>query len=375
MLLKFSVALHAVAALSLASTPGLGLARPQPTALESTLRSASYPMAVYVTGAGTPRPYGAAAGDADAATNRPLTIDTPLRVASNTKTFTAASILRLWEMGKLNLDASIDGLISPRLNELLRADGYATSRITVRHLLSHSAGLYDPGSDPRYIRTVLADPGHVWTREEQVRLLTEYADPQSAPATEFRYSDSDYVLLGDIIERITGKNLGRSVRSLLRLDRLGLRSTWWEYNEAAPLDADLRARQFLGAIDATDVHGSMDLFGGGGLLMSTRDLATFTAALFEGRIFDRPETLQEMLWKGPHRGADTYRLGIFVKAIGDQQLYWHSGFWGTLVYYNPRTKVAVAGMTTNQKGYENMLPIVEQIASEDQSAGQSRGGD
>jgi D-alanyl-D-alanine carboxypeptidase len=327
-------------------------------------------MAIFVTGAGTPQPYGAAAGDADATAHRPLTIDTPLRVASNTKTFTAAAILRLWELGKLDLDSSIDRLISPRLNELLRADGFATDRITVRQLLSHSAGLYDPGSDPRYIKSVLADPKHVWTREEQVRLLTEYADPQSAPGTEFRYSDSDYVLLGDIIERITGEKLGRSVRTLLRLDRLGLRSTWWEFDEAPPTGVAPRARQFLGTIDATGIHGSMDLYGGGGLIMSTRDLATFAAALFEGRIFDRPETLQEMLWKGPHRDAGTYRLGIFVKEEGNQQLYWHSGFWGTLVYYNPRTRVAVAGMTTNQKGFADMRAIVEGIARGDQPAKQ-----
>lgn len=366
--MRFSLEATAFAAASLLlfASPAYALAPLSPPALESTLQSAPYPMAVYVAGEGTPQPFGAVAGYADAAAHRQLTLDTPLRIASNTKTFTAASILRLWELGKLDLDASIDGLLSPRLNELLRKDGYATDRITVRHLLSHSAGLYDPGSDPRYIKTVLADPKHVWTREEQVRLLTEYADPQSAPATEFRYSDSDYVLLGDIIERITGENLGRSVRTLLRLDRLGLRSTWWEYDEASPPGVGLRARQFLGEVDATEVHGSMDLFGGGGLLMSTRDLATFAAALFEGRIFDRPETLREMLWQGPHRGGDTYRLGIFVKQAGDQQLYWHSGFWGTLVYYNPRTRVAVAGMTTNQKGFANLLPIVERIASESQ---------
>lgn len=372
---KLPVALRAAAALILLPVPGLALAAPEPSVLESTLKSAPYPMAVYVAGAGTPQPYGAAAGNADEAVHRALTVDTPLRIASNTKTFTAASILRLWEMGKLELDASIDGLISPRLNTLLREDGYATDRITVRQLLSHSAGLYDPGSDPRFIKTVLADPQHVWTREEQVQLLTVYADPQSAPATEFRYSDSDYVLLGDIIERITGENLGRSVRSLLGLDRLGLRSTWWEYDETPPPSAGPRARQFLGTVDATDLHGSLDLYGGGGLLMSTRDLAVFAAALFEGHIFDRPETLQEMLWKGPHRGAETYRLGIFVKQVGDQQLYWHSGFWGTLVYYNPQTKVAVAGMTTNQKGFSNMLPIVERIASGQETAQPSGGGD
>ena len=103
----------------------------------------------------------------------------------------------------------------------------------------------------------------------------------------------------------------------------------------------------------------MDLYGGGGLLMSARDLALFTKALFEGRIFDRPETLQEMLRAGPHRGGEDYRLGIFVKSVGDRQFYWHSGFWGTIVYFVPDSGLAVAGVTTNQAGFRDLLGVVE----------------
>jgi D-alanyl-D-alanine carboxypeptidase len=129
--------------------------------------------------------------------------------------------------------------------------------------------------------------------------------------------------------------------------------------ESPPTGAAKRARQFLGDTEATNVHASMDLYGGGGLVMSTRDLATFTAALFEGRIFDQPETLREMLWKGPHQGADQYRLGVFVKHVGDHDLYWHSGFWGTFACYSPSTGVAAAGVTTNQDAFKAMRAIVE----------------
>lgn len=331
----------------------------QAIALEQRLAAEPNAMAMYVTGAGVATPYSAARGMADAARNRPLTVDTPLRIASNTKTFVAVTVLRLWEQGRIDLDAPIGPLLTPALDALLRGDGYATDRITVRHLLSHSSGLYDHGSDPRYIQAVLADPGHVWTREELVRLCTSYADPQSPPGTAFRYSDTGYILLGDIVERITGQSLAQAVREQVGFERLGLRSTWWEIAEPTPAGTLPRARQWLGTTDATDVHPSMDLYGGGGLLMTTRDLATFFAALFEGRVFDRPETLREMLWRGPHRGADIYRLGIFVKRIGDREVYWHSGFWGTHAYYAPDTRVAVAGMTTNQESYRRLIQLVE----------------
>lgn len=333
------------------------------TPLDTTAATIASPTALYMAGAGTSVPRGAAHGDADPAGRRPLTIDTPLRIASNTKTFVAAATLRLWEQGRIDLDAPIGPLLTPALDALLRGDGYDTARITVRQLLSHSSGLYDHGGDPRFIQAVLADRSHVWTREELVRLSMSYADPQSPPGTQFRYSDTGYILLGDIIERITGRDLARSVRELVGFDRLGLRSTWWEVMEPPPPGVTTRARQSLGAIDATDIHASMDLYGGGGLLMSARDLAIAFAAIFEGRVFERPETLREMLWQGPHRGGEGYRLGVFVKRIGAREFYWHSGFWGTHVFYAPDSRVVVAGMTTNQDDYRRLFALVEQTAA------------
>jgi len=328
--------------------------------LQKAVDDTARPTAIFVTGRGVTTPYGAASGEADVGTA--LTVDTPLRLASNTKTFVAATALRLWETGRLDLDAPIDGLLSAPLTRLLEADGYDTRRITVRQLLSHSAGLYDHAGDPRFIQTSVAQPDRRWTREDLVRLATEYGDPRSAPGTEFRYSDTGYILLGDIIERVTGRDIAAAVRAELGFDRLGLKSTWWEVMEVAPSGAAPRARQWLGDVDATDIHASMDLYGGGGLVMSVRDLATFAAALFEGRVFDRPDTLKEMFWKGPHQGADQYRMGVFVKRVGDQEFYWHSGFWGTLVYYAPSSGVAVAGATTQQGEFGRMRALVEHTA-------------
>ncbi len=330
---------------------------PTADSLQKAIDDAARPTAIFVTGRGVPTAYGAASGEADVGTA--LTVDTPLRLASNTKTFVAATALRLWETGRLDLDAPIVELLSAALNRMLEADGYDTRHITVRQLLSHSAGLYDHAGDPRFIQRSVAQPDRRWTREDLVRLATEYGDPLSAPGTEFRYSDTGYILLGDIIERVTGRDIAAAVRAELGFDRLGLTSTWWEVMETPPSGAAPRARQWLGEVDATGIHASMDLYGGGGLVMSARDLATFVAALFEGRVFDRSETLKEMLWKGPHQGADQYRMGVFLRHVGGQDFYWHSGFWGTLVYYAPSSGVAVAGVTTHQGEFGSMKALVE----------------
>jgi D-alanyl-D-alanine carboxypeptidase len=331
-----------------------------PARLQAAVAGLPRPAAIYVAGRGTPVPWGAAAGVAYPGAGGPITVDTPLRIASNTKTFTAATVLRLWETGRIDLDAPIGPLLSPSLNALLIADGYDTAAITARHLLSHSSGLYDHGSDQRFVEAVMADPGHHWTREELVGLSMAYADPQSGPGAAFRYSDTGYILLGDIVERITGRTLGVAVREELRLDRLGLTATWWEIMEPAPPGL-IRAPQSIGGISAANWHASMDLYGGGGLIMSARDLAVFFAALFEGRIFDRPETLKTMLWQGDHSRAGHYRLGIFVSEVNGRTFYWHSGFWGTIALYAPDTGVAVAGVTVNQDGFVAMRTLAESI--------------
>lgn len=326
--------------------------------VEAELAAIGKPAAIFVTGGDADQSY--ADGLADPATGRELTVDTPVRIASNTKTFTAAAVLRLWEQGRIDLDAPIGGLINPRLDHILRADGYDTKAITVRHLLSHSGGLYDHGGDKRFVESLMTNPGKVWTREALVKLATDYADPQSKPGTEFRYSDTGYILLGDIVERITGKTLATSVRELLKLDTLGLKATWWEIYEAPPKGAEGRAHQFIGDKDVTAVDPSMDLFGGGGQLMSARDLATFFKALFEGRVFDKPATIREMLWKGPHRNAETYRLGIFVQQTPRGERYWHSGFWGTYAAYAPASGIALGTVTTRQ-GTKPLMPLVDRL--------------
>lgn len=326
--------------------------------LQTVVQSDHRPIALFVTGKNMAQPL-ALVGQGKSSTGATFDVDTPVRVASNTKTFVAATVLRLWEDKRIDLDAAIGPLLTPAIDQLLRSGGYDTARITVRQLLSHSAGIYDHAADDRYLGLILSQPERRWTREDLVRLAVTWGRPLSVTGTAFHYSDTGYILIGDIIERITGQSLGKAVREQLQLDRYHLRSTWWEIMEEPPSTAAPRARQFIGDFEASKLDASIDLYGGGGLVMSTRDLATLTAALFEGKLFKHPETLKEMLWRGTHKGADTYRLGVFVKTVNGQDYYWHSGYWGTVAYYAPATGVAVAGASDNQDAYRRLVRMAE----------------
>jgi D-alanyl-D-alanine carboxypeptidase len=290
-----------------------------------------------------------AAGFADVDARTPLEPDTPFRVASMTKTFVAAAVLRLVEEHELSLDDPIADHLSPESLEVLRADGYDPDRITVRQLLQHTSGLYDYASDERYEAAAVADPTHRWTRLEQLQLATELGDPVGEPGEVFNYSDTGYILLGEILERATGTTLPGAVRSLLPFDGLGLDDTHWEILEDEPAGFGDRAHQYFGAdIDNIGFDASQDLYGGGGLVSTTGDLARFYEGLFSGKVFDKPSTLKTMT-KVSKAGADEgAAMGIYdgVDAAGER-CFAHRGFWGTQTVHCPRLDLTFA-RTINQ---------------------------
>ncbi|MCM8558375.1 serine hydrolase domain-containing protein [Sphingomicrobium sediminis] len=272
----------------------------------------------------------------------------PVRIASVTKTVTAAAALRLVEQGKLDLDAPIAGTLSPALEAILVEDGYDVGAITLRQLLSHSAGLYSHAEDPRYAPLVFSDPDKKWTPQEQVQLMAEYGDPVAAPGGRFQYSDTGYVLVGDMIERASGMELAAAVRALLGMDEMQLSMSWWEVYEDG---RGTRARQYVGGADVTDIHGSADAFGGGGLVMPMTDLVRLFDAIAKGEVFEHSATLEEMRWQGEHENANRYRLGLFAREADGAMRWSHSGFWGVLAISEPTSGRTLAGVTNEQSDF------------------------
>lgn len=256
--------------------------------------------AIYITGAGIQYPFGMAHGFADESTQKKLTVDTPFRIASNTKTFLAAAFLRLWEQDALSLDDDITQYLSANYQQTLLELGYDLNTITLRHLLSHSSGLFDHANEA-YLEDVMKDPSHKWTREEQIARYAQQGFPIIPAGKRFIYSDTGYILLGDILSQFMRKDMATAVRELLHFQDLDLPQTWWEGLERQPNRPKVRARQFTGEHEGTHIDASMDAFGGGGLVMTTLELAKFTADLFEDRVYLHPSTLKEMKWQGSHR--------------------------------------------------------------------------
>lgn len=278
--------------------------------------------------------------------------DEGFRIASITKTFVAATVLKLWEEGRIDLEAPIARWLPGSWTRKLADDGYRPSQIEVRHLLGHTSGLADHAQAEQFIAAIKADPSIEWSRARDIDRLVEWTDPVAAPGEKFSYSDTGYVLLGAIVEEITGQDLPDAVRTQLGLDRLGLENTYWERYE--PTKGRRRAHQVFEGQDTYTWNPSLDLFGGGGLVASTQDVARFFDALLQGRVFSKPETLQRMLSKEGLPDGSPYRLGVFDYDLKGARGIGHSGFWGTLVMRDAISGRTIAGAVTDRADYPKL---------------------
>ncbi|MET1081030.1 MAG: serine hydrolase domain-containing protein [Pseudomonas sp.] len=340
--------------------------------LDKDVAHLSIPGALLSVEAGDFR-WSGAAGRFGPASPRVLAPNDLFRAASVAKTFTAAAVLVLVERGSLALDAPIRGLLRPSTVALLVEGGYAVDRITLRHLLTHTAGLFDYTETASFNQRIFDDPAHHWTRHEQIALAMREGSPLGPPGSAYAYGDTAYVLLGEVIEVATRSGLAEGQRSLLKLDQLGLADTWLESLEHAPPQGFERlSHPLYGEVDTRGWDPSWDLFGGGGVVSSTQDLVRFMDALFDGRIFAKPSTLELMLTP-PAVAVETFQgldgaMGINRFEASGVTCYGGYGFFGTEVVRCPALDLTFA-RTTNQAepeaGYDGdalTLALIELFA-------------
>lgn len=312
-----------------------------------------------------------AAGVAVPATGERMSAAMPVLVASNTKTFISASILRLQEMGRLELDDPIADHLPDEYVALLRGDGYDPGAITIRHLLTHTSGLFDFADTDIYTEEILADPSHRWTRTEQLESAMEWGDPYGRPGEVYRYCDTGYILLGEILEQVTGQTMPEAVRDLVDYDRLDLDSTWFESLEPRPDGVPEPAHQFWAGFDVTTIDPSQDLYGGGGLAATVGDLARFFRGVFTGRVFGDPSTVDTMLstvevqragpdYFGSELRVGEYRMGVVVTEVAGYTVYRHGGFFGTAGVFVPDLDLAVGATVNRTESGDALDSMVEE---------------
>ncbi|MEZ4807073.1 MAG: serine hydrolase domain-containing protein, partial [Flavobacteriales bacterium] len=276
----------------------------------------------------------------------------PILIASNTKTYVAATVLRLVEGGKLSLDQPIGPLISERSRELFAGDGYDLEAITLTHLLSHTSGI-DSYTNYGYIDSISAQPMHRWTRDEQLARTVRVGTKLAEPGVHYAYTDANYLLLTEVIEGRTGMSFPAAMRKLLRYDAMGYDHTWMPTLEPTPADALPLAHQYWDELgwDSYGVEVSADLYGGGGIACTTSDAARFMRDLLTGRIVQDKDVLQLIYTEVPTQDSvpSNYLLGLQRQPLDDLTTFGHGGFWRSHTLYLPALDAAISVAVLERK--------------------------
>jgi D-alanyl-D-alanine carboxypeptidase len=301
-----------------------------------------------------------AVGYSDKNLNTPIDSYQPALTASNTKTYVAASILRLVEQKKLTLEQPIAGLIHSKTNQLLINAGYKTNEIKIQHLLSHTSGIADYVDDD-YFKFVDKNKKHRWTRDEQIKLATTIGKPLAAPSDTFKYADVNYLLATEIIEHITKKPFYKSIVDLLEFKKNHLLTTWFVSLQKPPKMSKPLVHQYYEKFswNSYDLDPSWDLYGGGGIVTNTKDLSRFFKLLFEEKIIKDTTLLTKMC--SPIYSKTNYCLGIRKIALNGTTAYYHGGWWGTDAMYFPELKTSIAIFILERSEKEISSEISKQI--------------
>jgi D-alanyl-D-alanine carboxypeptidase len=263
------------------------------------------------------------------------------RVASITKPFVATVVLQLVAEGKLRLDESFDRWLPG-----LVPNG---DRITIRQLLSHTSGLFEYQGDKGFVSAVIADPSREWSPRELVRIATAHA-PLFPPGTGWSYSNTNYILLGLVVEAVTGETIDQQLRERV-FDPLALAAT--SFPAGTEIEGE-HAHGYIGSatlpslpvgtlMDVTSLVSPSIGWAAGGIVSNGDDITRFFAALLGGRLL-RPDLLAAMRTVGP---SSQYGLGLLRVQTACGRAFGHLGDgpgYRTVAYARPNGRRVVVVM-------------------------------
>lgn len=256
-------------------------------------------------------------GVADLRTRGPVDPDGWFRIGSVTKTFTAAVVLQLVGEGVLTLE--------DRVGRWLPGVVPGGEGITLRQLLNHTSGLYNYTDDLTDRTAIVRDRFVHWEPMRAVGMAVSH-EPLFEPGARSSYSNTNYILLGMVIEVATGASYGAEVKRRI-LDPLGMRRTVVPGDEVRLPEPHAHGYEPVGdeLVDTAEYNVSQ-AWAAGEIVSTAADLNRFYAGLLTGEVL-RPAELEAMLTTVDNGGPDSgYGLGIERRVLADGEVVWgHTG--------------------------------------------------
>ncbi|HZO14661.1 MAG TPA: serine hydrolase domain-containing protein, partial [Polyangiaceae bacterium] len=278
-----------------------------------------------------------------------------LRVGSVTKTYVAAATLLLVADGAVDLDGTLETWVPGVPNG---------TTITIRHLLNHTSGVYNY-TDITFLQEALADPSRVWTPQELVDIAVQHG-ADFEPGTDWSYSNTNYILLGMIVEQASGQTVSELMRERLLVAE-GLDATFLDGEET--LAGDLATGYSQSGNDVTHALNPSAAWAAGSMVATPEDVASWAAALYRGQVLAAPE-MEAMLTMVP-TGLDGVEYGLGVFGYGPQVLAGHEGIghggdipgFHSIVLYLTDYDAVIVSIVNNDganpaRALANALPIV-----------------
>ena len=338
------------------------------TALQAKLdewhKAGSFPGATLGVVLANGESFALAVGYSDRDARTPMKPNDRMLAGSVGKTFAAATALQLIKEGKIGLDDKIEKYLGGEqwFSRLPNAKD-----ITVRQLMNHTSGLVRYEFKEQFTKDLTANPEKVWKPAELVAYLLDEKPPFEA-GKGWDYSDTNYIVLGMIIEKVTGKKFyDEATRRLLKPLKLsdtipqdGPRLKGVVQGYAGPNNP-------FGGTDEMIVNGKFVInpqfeWTGGGYASTTQDLARWVKIIYEGKAFS-PDLLPQVVdgVAAPMLGRETrYGLGAIIRKTQVGTSYGHSGFFPgymTDMAYFPEQKIAVAVQVNTSVGRSLGKPL------------------
>jgi len=351
------VAVLAVLMLGVSAAPA---AKPKPKPKRANLASIAHELVksgapgavVYVR-----TPTGAragVAGYADRGAHISMRAGDRYRIASVTKAFVSVLILQLEAAGKLDIDDPVQKYLPGVV-----PNGGA---ITLRELMNHTSGLFNYTDDDAFVKDPFTNFARVWTPAQLLAVAFAHP-PNFAPGANWSYSNTNYIVLGLVVEAVTGEPLGQVLQEKI-FTPLGLTST--SFPTAIELAPDLVHGyvkvEGTPLIDITPGLNPSWGWAAGAIVSTAKDVTTFYRALFTRKLLPAPQ-LDEM--ETPSTNAGVYGLGIFNTFPACGRAFTHTGDflgWQNIAYSTANGKRQAVVMVNVNFSDFNRLDALAQKA-------------
>lgn len=308
--------------------------------------------------------------------------DRPYHVASIGKVFTAVLIQMLAERRLISVQDKVQGFFSSSaLENLFVFQGVdAASQVTIEHLLGHTSGIADyfegiastVEGDKRkkrsFIDEVLAHPDRHWMPQELVEYTRKYQSALGAPGQVFNYSDTGYILLGLIVEKVTGKSFAENLAREFFLP-LGMCDSYLMFcSEPANKPQKNIEKIWLNGLEVSGFESLSCDWAGGGIISTTADLLTFNRALRNGQLIGKDALAAMDRCSSRFRPGIYYGLGMmeirfrefFFLLGGLPRVKGHIGILATHMYYDPATEShLIMNFGDNKRMVESFRALIE----------------